>query len=193
MVSSAAPARIIGRDQYVAVVAAGGVLLFGALYGMLLAVALSVLAIVRRLADPSIDRLGQLVGTSNYVDVARHADAKTDPEILAVRPSEPLFFANAERIMTSVESMAGPDVRMIVVSLELSDDLDSTSLEALSESAVRLGARGQKLLLGRVKDPVRELMISAGGILEELAANSCRSVMDAVLKAKSKLDQEVRS
>ena len=183
----------VNRDQYVAVVAAVGVLVIGALYGMLLAVALSVLAIVRKLADPRIDRLGQLPGTSNYVDVTRHPDAKTDPHILAVRPSEPLFFANAERIMTSIEGMAGTDVRMLVVSLELSDDLDSTSLEALNESAMRLKARGQMLLLGRVKDPVRELMASAGGLLPELATDSCRSVIDAVAKAKSKLGQQVQS
>lgn len=183
----------IDRDQYVALVATLGVLVLGALDGMLLAVGLSVLAIVRRLADPSIDRLGQLPGTNNYVDVARHPEAKTDPEILAVRPSEPLFFANAERIMAAVEAMAGSEVRMIVVSLELSDDLDSTSLEALSESATRLSARGQQLQLGRVKDPVRELMASAGGVLEELAADSCRSVVDAVAKAKAKLDRQVQS
>lgn len=142
----------INRDQYVALVAALGVLVLGALYGMLLAVGLSVLAIVRRLADPGIYRLGQLPGTSNYVDVARHPEAKTDPGILVVRPSEPLFFANAERIFTAVEALAGREVRMVVLSLELSDDLDSTSLEALSESATRLHARSQWLQLGRVKE-----------------------------------------
>jgi MFS superfamily sulfate permease-like transporter len=183
----------IDRDQFVALVAASGVLMLGALDGMLLAVGLSVLAIVRRLADPSVDRLGQLPGTSNYVDVSRHPEAKTESEILVVRPSEPLFFANAERIMTTVEAMAGLEVRMIVVSLELSDDLDSTSLEALSESATRLSARGQGLQLGRVKDPVRELMAEAGGTLDELAAESCRSVVDAVVKAKAKLSQQVQS
>jgi MFS superfamily sulfate permease-like transporter len=181
----------IDRDQYVALVAALGVLLLGALYGMLLAVVLSVLAIVRRLSDPSIDRLGQLPGTSNYVDISRHPEAKIDPEILVARPSEPLFFANAERIMTAVEAMASPEVRMIVMSLELSDDLDSTSLEALGESATRLNARGQRLQLGRIKDPVRDLMESTGGVLKELAADSCRSVVDAVVKAKAKLGQQV--
>lgn len=183
----------INRDQYVALVAALGVLTLGALYGMLLAILLSVLAIIRRLADPSIDRLGELPGTSNYVDVSRHPEAKTDDAILVVRPSEPLFFANAERIMTAIEAMARPAFRMVVVSLELSDDLDSTSLEALSESATRLNARGQRLQLGRVKDPVRELMTSAGGALEELAAESRRSVVDAVVNAKAKLGQQVQS
>jgi len=183
----------IDRDQYVALVAAVGVLLLGALNGMLLAVGLSVLAIVRRLSDPRVDQLGQLPGTSNYADLSRHPESMTDPLILAVRPSEPLFFANAERIMTAIEAMAGPEVRKIVISLELSDDLDSTSLEALSECATRLNARGQGLQLGRVKDPVRELMADAGGILEELAVDSSRSVADAVAKAKAKLSQQVQS
>jgi MFS superfamily sulfate permease-like transporter len=175
----------LDRDQYVALIAALGVLLLGVLYGMLLAVVLSVLAIIRRLAEPAVDRLGQLDGSSNYVDIARHPEAATEPGIVVVRPNEPLFFANAERIMTRVEAMADPDTKVVVLSLELSDDLDSTSLEVLDESATRLNACGRTLQLGRVKDPVRDLMELAGGILSRLAEQSCRSVAEAVAKARA--------
>jgi MFS superfamily sulfate permease-like transporter len=183
----------IDRDQYLALIGALGVLLLGALYGMLLAVGLSVLAIVRRLAEPSVVRLGQLNGGRDYVDTARHPEAICEPAILVVRPGEPLFFANAERIMSRIEDMATGNVRFLVVSLELSDDLDSTSLEVLGESAIRLHARGQELQLGRVKDPVRELMSAAGGRLALLAAGSSRSVADAVASARAKLSQGKQS
>jgi MFS superfamily sulfate permease-like transporter len=179
----------IDRDQYLALIAALGVLLLGALYGMLLAVGLSVVAIIRRLAEPNVVRLGQLDGGRDYVDAARHPEAIVDPAVLVVRPSEPLFFANAERIMTRIEDMATRNARFVVASLELSDDLDSTSLEVLGESATRLQARGQELRLGRVKDPVRELMVAAGGKLALLATGSSRSVADAVASARAKLDE----
>lgn len=183
----------IDRDQYLALIAAVGVLLLGALNGMLLAVGLSVVAIIRRLSDPGVVRLGQLNGGRDYVDLKRHPEAVADSAILVVRPSEPLFFANAERIMSSIEAMAGSTARVVVVSMELSDDLDSTSLDVLAESATRLNARGQELRLGRVKDPLRDLMSAAGGILQALAAASSRSVADAVASARAEFKAQEQS
>ena len=175
----------LGRDQWVALAAAVGVLAFGALYGMLLAVSLSVLAIARRLSEHDIDRLGQLNGGRNYVDLARHPDARVDPAIVVVRPREPLFFGNAEAIMNAIERATGPDTRAVVLSLEESYDLDSSAVDVLSESAIRLKARGQRLILGRLKDPVRELLAAAGEPLATLATEGYRSVADAVESARA--------
>ena len=150
----------INRDQYVATTAGIAVLILGALDGMLVAVGLSVVAIVQRLAQPRIDRLGRLPGGTNYVDLKRHPDAEVDPAILVLRPCEPLFFANAERIMGAVEAAATQPVRVVVLSLEQSSDLDSSALDVLGDSVTRLTARGQRLALGRLKDPVRELLIT---------------------------------
>lgn len=175
----------LGRDQWVALAAAVGVLAFGALYGMLLAVSLSVLAIARRLSEHDIDRLGQLDGGRNFVDLARHPDARVDPAILVVRPREPLFFGNAEAIMNAIERATGAETRAVVLSLEESYDLDSSAVDVLSESATRLQARGQRLILGRLKDPVRELLAVAGEPLATLATEGHRSVADAVESARA--------
>jgi MFS superfamily sulfate permease-like transporter len=175
----------LGRDQWLGLVAAIGVLALGALYGMLLAVLLSILALVRRLSEHRIDRLGQLDGGRNYVDLARHPEAAVDPTILVVRPREPLFFANAEGIMGAIEGATSAATRAVVLSLEQSYDLDSTAVEVIGESATRLEARGQRLFLGRLKDPVRELLARAGGPLETLAAEGQRSIADAVESARN--------
>lgn len=171
----------IDRDQIIASAAAIGVLLFGVLNGMLIAVALSVIALVRRLATPEIATLGQLGASHNYVDVARHPEARIEPGILIVRPGEPMFFANAERILSTVEQQAArSNAHFLVLSLEESGDLDSTALDALAESAARLAASGRTLTLARMKDPVHDLLIVAGGPLEALAKRGTRSVADAV-------------
>ena len=175
----------LGRDQWVALAAAVGVLAFGALYGMLLAVSLSVLAIARRLSEHDIDRLGQLDGGRNYVDLARHPNARVDPAILVVRPREPLFFGNAEAIMNAIERATSAETRVVVLSLEESYDLDSSAVDVLGESATRLTARGQRLILGRLKDPVRELLAAAGEPLATLAADGHRSIADAVESARA--------
>ena len=173
----------LGRDQWVALVAAVGVLALGPLYGMLLAVLLSVLALVRRLSEHAIDRLGQLDGGRNYVDLARHPDARVDPAILVVRPREPLFFGNAEAIMNAIERATSAETRVVILSLEESYDLDSSAVDVLGESATRLKARGQRLILGRLKDPVRELLAAAGEPMATLAFAGHRSIADAVESA----------
>lgn len=175
----------LGRDQWVTLVAAVGVLAFGPLNGMLLAVLLSILAIIRRLSEHKIDRLGQLDGGRDYVDLARHPEARVDRAILVVRPREPLFFGNAEAIMSAIERATSDMTRAVVLSLEQSYDLDSSAIDVLGESATRLKARGQRLILGRLKDPVRELLTEAGGILAALAIEGQRSVAEAVEAAQA--------
>ena len=47
----------------------------------------------------------------------------------------------------------------MILSLEESSDLDSTAVECLLELDTRLRAIGKELVLSRVKDPVRELLL----------------------------------
>ena len=173
------------RDEMVASIAILAVLGLGVLNGMLVAVALSVLAIVRRLSTPSVVELGQLTGSNHYVDVSRHPEAVIDPAILIMQPGEPLFFANAERIFTSIEKRTNGATQVIVVSLEASSDLDSSAVDGLAESATRIAARHQRLVLAHVKDPVRDLLIAAGGVVAPLGEHGARSVADAVNAART--------
>ena len=93
---------ILRRDAFVATGAAAGVLLFGVVPGMLMAIGLSLLVLLQRMATPRIVRLGRLGDGHDYVDIKRHPDA-TLPEAVAVwRPAEPLFFANAEQILAHI-------------------------------------------------------------------------------------------
>jgi MFS superfamily sulfate permease-like transporter len=171
----------IDRDQIVAIVAALGVIVLGVLNGMLFAVALSVLALIRRIATPQVAVLGQLGTSQNYVDLSRHPEARTNPGVLIVRPGEPMFFANADSIMAEIETRAAAgDVRIVVLSLEESADLDSTALDVLAESSIRLAAARRQLVVARMKDTVHDLMIRAGEPLATLAASGTRSVADAM-------------
>lgn len=170
----------IDRDQIVALTAMAGVLALGVLNGMLVAMALSVVALIQRLATPVLITLGRLDGGHDYVDILRHPDAEVPPGILILRPAGPLFFANAERILAEVEArVAAADARAIVFSLEESADLDSTALDCLDEFDQRLGKEGRRLQLARVRDVVRDLFAEAG--LTSLAKRSSYSVDDAVV------------
>src|SRR5471032_584148 len=158
------------RDCYVATGAAAGVLAIG----------LSLAALLHRLASPRIVRLGRLGDSHDYVDVARHREA-TPPDGVAVwRPTTPLLFANAEQVLTQISAKlaAEPGVRIAVVSLEETSELDTTALDALLEFDTRMKALEIRVQLARVRDSVRDLIKRAGAA--DLLMRISFSVDDAV-------------
>ena len=150
----------MNRDRLLIVAAVAAVLVFGVMHGMLVAIALSLLAALRHFSQPVVHELGELGTTRNFVTLNGQSGAVAVPGLLILRPEEPLFFASAERVvgevMTRVRGRAG--VQAVVLSLEESADLDSTAVECLVELDHRLRGVGCRLVLARVKEAVRELL-----------------------------------
>jgi MFS superfamily sulfate permease-like transporter len=169
----------IRRDQWVAVAAALGVLVLGVLNGMLAAIILSIILLLYDFSRPAISELGRVADSRDFVDLARHADAKRLPGIGIYRPDGALFFANAESALRAIGVLIrSGSPASVVLSLEESNDLDSTALEVLSEFAQSIAHDGRRLILARTHDRVRDLLSRAG--LTDLAASSTFSVADAV-------------
>lgn len=175
----------LNRDFTLAIAAAVGVLLLGVLDGMLVAVALSLAMVIHRLASPRVTRLARLGESRDYVDAARHADAKIQSDVAIWRPAEPLLFANAEAIFRYIESQTHDNktVRAIIVSLEESFDLDSTALEVIASFDAVVVKSGKVLLLARVHDHVRDVLL-AGGLGDLL--KRCHYSVDGAVQALEK-------
>lgn len=152
----------MNRDQVLMLCAILAVLVFGVLHGMLAAIGLSLLAALRRFSLPVVHELGELGTSRNYVVLDAHSDASKVPGVLILRPEEPLFFANAERVVADVlvrlRTQTSGTIRAVILSLEESVDLDSTAVECLVELAQHLREAGIVLVLSRAKDAVRELL-----------------------------------
>ncbi len=170
----------LDRDQYVAIAATAGVIGFGVTNGMLIAIGLSLASLLRRLASPQILQLGRIASSHDYVALDRHPEAVVLDGLAIWRPVEPLFFANAESILTAVEAAhvnrAGTE--SLIVSLEETFDLDSTALEALCEFDTRMQGKVSGLHYARVRDRVRDLVTLAGNSTFEARCHF--SVADAV-------------
>ncbi|MEA3120307.1 MAG: sulfate permease, SulP family [Paraburkholderia sp.] len=180
------------RDRLVLVAALVAVLVFGVLHGLLLAIGVNLLLTLRRLSEPNVSVLGRLRESHDFVDVSAHADAKPVDGILIVRPEEPLFFANAERVLAEVRRLAAlqPEkARTVMLSLEETPDVDGTAIEALRVFAAELRSRGQGLMLARLKP--RALAALARAVDDTLPAHALRelSVDECV---QSVLDENVR-
>lgn len=173
------------RDYLIALLAALAVILFGVLNGLLIAVLLSLMALIRRMARPVISQLGQMPHSRDYVDMALHETASCPVDVQIFRPNAPLFFGNAERSFAVIQEQLGAQPPLsLILSLEESDDLDATALEALLEFCALLHHKGIVVLLARVHDKVRNLLVAAGQ--EQLALSASFSVADAVDSLKER-------
>lgn len=174
------------RDRLVALAAVVAVLSLGILNGLLVAIAFSLVMLLRQLATPRLNVLGQLAGGHDFVDVAQHGTSEL-PGLLIVRPEEPLFFANAEAVLVQVRQRVQErtGLKQVVLSLEESPDLDGTSLEALADLVTWLDARGIGLRVARLKDVARDALLRMA--LPQLPPQALDywSVEDAVVAASS--------
>jgi MFS superfamily sulfate permease-like transporter len=149
------------RDRLVAVASVIAVLWLGVLDGLLASIAISLVMMLLRLSVSTVVVLGRLGASHDFLNIADHRDAQPVPGILVLRPDEPLFFANVERVLIEARrriSGADAGVHTVILSLEESYDLDSTSVEALDLFFAWVAAQDRHLILARLKHPVHELL-----------------------------------
>jgi len=168
------------RDRLLVICAVGAVLVLGVLDGLLVAVAISVLLMLKQMSAADIQILGRIDGGHDFVDLQRHPTAMTEPGVLIVRPGEALFFANVERILGAALRLirhSQTPIHTVILSLEESPDLDGTSIEALQEFFVRVHQEGKRLILARLKDDAQTALAvlpqvqSSGVILSGLSVD----------------------
>lgn len=174
------------RDRLLVICAVAAVLVLGVLDGLLLAVAVSVLLMLRQMSSADIQVLGRLGDSHDFVGRQHHADALDVPGLLIVRPSEALFFANAERILgAALRLMRRSQAETVVLSLEESPDLDGTSIEALAAFFAQVRGEGKRLVLARVRHDALEVLQALPEALSPHVLLSGLSVDGAVQLANS--------
>jgi len=138
-----------------------GVAVFGAIPGICIAVAVSVIEFLWDGWRPHFAVLGRVEGTRGYHDVARYPQARRIPGLVLFRWDAPLFFANAEQfqnqVLESVDQSPTP-VQRLVIAAEPVTSIDITSADMLAELDKALEARGVELQFAEMKDPVKDKM-----------------------------------
>lgn len=158
-------ARFRRSELFLAVATTVAVLGFGVLYGVLVAIALSLMDTLRRIARPHDSVLGYVPGVAGMHDVDDYPDARPVPGLVVYRYDAPLFFANAEnfreRALAAVEAADGP-VEWFVLNAEAQVDPDLTAVDALEQLRQDLTARGIVFAMARVKSDLRDDLVAAG-------------------------------
>ena len=154
------------RSEFIlAVSACAGVLAFNILYGVLLAIGLSVAELLMRVARPHDAILGRVPGLAGMHDLDDYPDARTIPGLVVYRYDAPLFFANAQdfRRRALAAAAQSPDpVRWFVLNVEANVEVDFTALEAVDALRQELARRGAVFALARVKQDLLARLQSFG-------------------------------
>jgi len=185
--------RLNRLDFALAIVAMLGVLTFEALEGLLIAVILSLLALVWRASQSKLSVLGREPGRFILSDARRHPENHTIPGLLIVRPDEGLFFANVGDLHNEIMNLVDdgqPPVRVVLLDLEMSNQLDVPSVDMLAELKEELERRNVGLWAARLHAPVREAL-ERSSVLQEIGQENIHSrVLESILEylAQGKVD-----
>jgi sulfate permease, SulP family len=147
-----------------AIIAAVGVLLFGTLKGIVVAIIVSLIGLASQVAYPRVSVIGRKRGA----DVLRplspeHPDDETFDGLLIVRPEGRLFFVNAQYVAEQIRSLVTQyKPRVLAVDMSRVPDIEYSALQMLIESDKRGTERGAVVWLVGLNPGALEVVRKAG-------------------------------
>lgn len=163
-------ARFRTSELAIALVTLVAVLVVGVLWGVLVAIGLSVLDLLRRVARPHDAVEGFVPGLAGMHDIDDYPQAEVVPGLLIYRYDSPLFFANAEnfrlRALNAVAGAATP-VRWFVINAEAIVEVDVTAVDVLESLVDELTRRGVVVAIARMKQDLAA-QLEVTGLLDRV-------------------------
>lgn len=147
-----------------ALIAGAGVLVFGTLNGIVVAIIVSMIGLASQTAHPRVSVIGRKRGT----DVLRplspeHPDDETLEGLLIVRPEGRLFFVNAQYVADQIRALVAQyQPRVLVLDLSRVPDLEYSALQMLMEGEQRATELGAVVWLVGLNPGVLEVVRQAG-------------------------------
>ncbi len=157
--------RVRSAEVGLSLAATAGVLVFGVLGGVALAVGLSIGVFVYRSARPHDAVLGEVADIDSYKDVDHWEIAEVVPGLVVYRFDAPLFFPNADYFRRRVHELvaaAEPKPRWVIVTAEAWSYVDATGIAALGQLHEELAEQGIILGIARAKGRLREILDDTG-------------------------------
>lgn len=158
---------------------------FGVLAGIGLAVGLSILNLVRRIARPHDGVLGYVPGLAGMHDVDDYPTATQVPGLVVYRYDAPLVFANAQNFLTralrAIDQAPTP-AEWFVLNVEANVEVDLTAVDTLVELRDQLQRRGIEFALARVKQDLR-VDLAASGLLDGVPEDRLFATLPAAVTA----------
>jgi len=157
--------RVSRLEFSVSMVAFAAVLLMGILKGVIVALVVSMLVLIRRAAHPHVAFLGLIPGTRIYSDIERHPGNETIAGALVFRVEASLFYFNAEHVRAAlwqkIRSGAAP-LRLVICDLSTSPVVDLAGARMLKMLHVELREAGMDFRIVGAHAKVRDILRAEG-------------------------------
>ncbi len=148
-----------------ALIACLGVLIFGTLQGIVVAIIVSLIGLSSQTANLRV----HVIGRKRGADVLRplseeHPDDETFAGLLILRPEGRLFFVNAQAVADRIKALVAKyQPRVVVLDLSRVPDIEYSALQMLVEGEQRLaGEDGPTLWLAGLNPGVMKVVEHAG-------------------------------
>lgn len=151
----------VRRTEFLwAVVSFGGVVLFGTLRGILVAIVVSLVALAYQSANPAVYALVRKPNSNVFRAYSNeHPEDEPLPGLLLVRMEGRVFFANAELIGARIMRLIGEaNPQMVILDLSNVPDLEYTALKMLTEAEKKLRQHGLRIWLTGMNPGVRAMV-----------------------------------
>ncbi len=140
-----------------------GVVAFGMLTGILVAVGLSLAVFLGGVVRPHDAVLGSVDGVDGFHSVGEGHDLEAAPGVIVYRFDGPLFFANADYFLTRALSLLnGRQPKCFVLDLEAVTSIDVTAGRAIEKLREAVVAGGASFHLARTTAPTQRHLRSLG-------------------------------
>jgi MFS superfamily sulfate permease-like transporter len=147
-----------------ALIACAGVLFFGTLKGIVVAIIASMIGLAGQTAHPRVSVIGRKRGT----DVLRplspeHPDDETFEGLLILRPEGRLFFVNAQNVLDQIGALVAKyQPRVLALDMSRIPDLEYSALQALMAYEQRATERGAVVWVVGLNPAVLEMARNSG-------------------------------
>ena len=152
----------VSRVEFsVAMIALSGDIVFGILKGVILAAIVSVVLMLRAVADPHIAFLGRIPGTKRYTDIGRHPDNELISGLLLFRVEASVLYFNVENIRNTVWSQvlqSEESLECVIWDLSTSPYVDIAGARLIKKLYIDLEAKGISLKIADAHASVRDIL-----------------------------------
>lgn len=170
--------RVRTMEYRWALVACLGVLVFGTLKGIVVAIIVSMIGLASQAAYPHLSVIGRKRGTRVLRALSpEHPDDETVEGLLIVRPEGRLFFVNAQYVAEQIkERIAQYQPRVVALDMSAVPDIEYSALQAIIEGEKRSRDGGAVMWLVGLNPGVLEV-VRRSGLADQLGSE--RMLFDA--------------
>ncbi len=143
----------------ISLIASLGVILFGVLEGILIAIVLSILLFFRRGWWPEGEVLGRVPELDGWHRTDVYPDAQEVDGVIVYRWDAPLFFANAGIFRQEIRKLVRRrNPRWVVLQCEAITDIDVTAADMLDKLDKELNAKGVNVVFVEMHSRIEDLL-----------------------------------